>query len=71
MKKSVNKNNVVIKSILIIIIGIFVCFIALVTAKFDVSMFCENGDYVWYRTVRFDDPFMFGIGEYNFYENCY
>lgn len=63
MKKNVNKNNVITKSILIICIGFFVCFVGLATAKFDISMFCENGEHVWYRTVRFDDPFMFGIGE--------
>ncbi|MFI3176151.1 MAG: hypothetical protein R3Y67_01505 [Eubacteriales bacterium] len=63
MKKSRKKNSIIKRSIFIIAIGIFVCFIGLATAKFNVGMFYENGDHVWYRTVRFDDPFLFGIGE--------
>ncbi len=63
MEKNVKKNSIITRSVLIIFIGIFVCFIGLATAKFDVSMFYENGNHVWYRTVRFDDSFLFGIGE--------
>lgn len=62
MKKN-NKKKIIKISILLICIGVFVCFIGMATAKFDVRLFYENGDHVWYRTVRLDEPFMFGIGE--------
>lgn len=71
MKKGLNNNNTISKSILIIFIGIFICFIGLASAKFDITKFYENGDHVWYRTVKLDNPFIFGIGEWYFYENCY
>lgn len=63
MKYKKNEKNIFTFSATLVFFGIVICFIALCIAQFDMSTFAENGEHVWYRTVRLDDSLFIGIGE--------
>lgn len=62
MNREINIKIYVKRGVILIAIGLLICIGGFAVSDFDESKFCENENHVWYKTVRFGDDFMFGIG---------
>ncbi len=63
MKKEIKVKRSVIKGIIVIMIGIIISAIGYGMAGQNKYLFYEDSNHAWYRTVRFGDDFLLGIGE--------
>lgn len=63
MEMEINTKKYIKRGIILIVVGLLICVAGFAISGFDESKFCENQNHVWYKTVRFGDDFLFGIGE--------